>query len=80
MMATVVAVVAVAAVAAATTKTLAATAMAGITGNNQPKAAEKEMQQRWRLQSGINNNDKDYDGGDGESGDGSVPTQQATIS
>ncbi len=37
------AVVAVAAVAAATMKTSAAIAMAGLTGNNQPKAAEKEM-------------------------------------
>ncbi len=42
-MATVVAVVAVAPVATATTKTLAATAMAGVTDNNQPKAAEAEM-------------------------------------
>jgi hypothetical protein len=33
----------VAAVAAATTKTLAAIAMAGLTDNNQPKAAEEEM-------------------------------------
>jgi hypothetical protein len=38
-----VAVVAVAVVAAATTKTLAATAMAGVTDNNQPKVAEEEM-------------------------------------
>jgi hypothetical protein len=42
-MATAVAVVAVAAVAAVMTKTLAATAMAGVTDNNQPKAAEGEM-------------------------------------
>jgi hypothetical protein len=35
--------VAVAVVAAALTKTLAAIAMAGLTGNNQPKAAEEEM-------------------------------------
>jgi hypothetical protein len=40
---TAVAVVAVAAVAAAMTKTLAAIAMAGVTDNNQPKAAEEEM-------------------------------------
>jgi hypothetical protein len=38
-----VAVVAVAAVAAATTKTLAATVIAGVTDNNQPKAAKEEM-------------------------------------
>jgi hypothetical protein len=38
-----VAVVAVGAVAAATTKTSAAIAMAGLTDNNQPKAAEEEM-------------------------------------
>ncbi len=37
------AVVAVAAVAAATTKTLAAIAMARLTDNNQPTAAEEEM-------------------------------------
>ncbi len=37
------AVVAVAVVAAATTKTSAAIAMAGLTGNNQPKAAEEKM-------------------------------------
>ncbi len=42
-MATAVVVVAVAAVAAVTMKTLAATVMAGVTDNNQPKAAEKEM-------------------------------------
>ncbi len=42
-MATVVAVVVVAAVAAATMKTSVATAMAGVTDNNQPKAAEEEM-------------------------------------
>ncbi len=38
-----VAVVAVAAVVAATTKTSAAIAMAGLTDNNQPTAAEEEM-------------------------------------
>ncbi len=37
------AVVAVATVAAATTKTLMAIAMAGLTDNNQPAAAEEEM-------------------------------------
>jgi hypothetical protein len=42
-MATAVAVVAVAAVVAATTKTLVATAMAGVTDNNQPKTAEEEI-------------------------------------
>ena len=42
-MATAVAVVAVALVVAATTKTSGATAMAGVTDNNQPKAAEEEM-------------------------------------
>ncbi len=36
-------VVAVAAVAAATMKTLVAIAMAGLTDNNQPTAAEEEM-------------------------------------
>ncbi len=41
--ATAVAVVAVVAVAAAATKTSAAIAMAGLTGNNQPKMAEEEM-------------------------------------
>ncbi len=43
MMATAVVVVAVLAVAAMRTKTLAATALGGITDNNQPKAAEEEM-------------------------------------
>ncbi len=42
-MATAVAMVAVLAVGAATTKTLVATAMEGVTDNNQPKAVEEEM-------------------------------------
>ncbi len=42
-MTTVVAVVAVAAVVAATMKTLTATAMVGVTDNNQPKTVEEEM-------------------------------------
>jgi hypothetical protein len=42
-MATAVAMVAVLAVAATRTKTLAATALGGVTDNNQPKAVEEEM-------------------------------------
>ncbi len=42
-MATAVAVVAVVVVVAATMKTSVATAMAGVTDNNQPKVAEEEM-------------------------------------
>ncbi len=42
-MATAVAVVAVLAVVATRMKTLAATALGGVTDNNQPKVAEEEM-------------------------------------
>ncbi len=57
-MATAVAVVAVAVVAAATMKTLAAIAMAGLTDNNQPKAAEEEMARTTMTTGKDGNNNK----------------------
>ncbi len=55
-MATAAAVVAVTAVAAAMTKTSEAIAMTGLTGNNQPKAAEEEMA-RMTMTMGEDGND-----------------------
>ncbi len=55
--------------------------MAGVTGNNQPKAAEEEMVAEMAMaKSDKDNNGKDKDGGDGDSGDGGIPARQTTIS
>ncbi len=71
---------AVAAVAAADMKTLAATAMAGVTDNNQPKLAAEEMAAETDYGNGDNNNDgKDNDGSNDNGGGHGISAQQTTI-